>query len=349
MTHAAFGWDDMQLRAAGPRQPLQLVAPRPAAWDGDAAIDPLVPTIFHEPWWLQLVSRGACEEVEVRRHGQVVGRLPYWIARRRLLRTSVMPELTHALGPAVDEGSGSINTRTLRRLDIVKELIAQLPKLSLFSQVCHRGIADVLAFQACGFDTSVHFSSEIAPAPEAQLWAAMRDKTRNVIRRAEERERVEELHDAELFRHFYADNLAGRSCPSYFDLDLIAPLFEACRARSQGRMLMCRDDRGRPVAAVFYVWDRATLWYFLSTRDPAAGDNGAVSLLVWEAIREAARRGLVFDFDGVSSEGSARFFAGFGGRIAPRYAVRRATSGYELARRLKTWLLGSRRNFFTGP
>lgn len=49
------------------------------------------------------------------------------------------------------------------------------------------------------------------------------------------------------------------------------------------------------------------------------------------------------------SEGSARFFAGFGGHVAPRYVVHRCTRVYQLARSLKACLLGSRRNYFTGP
>lgn len=346
MTQAAFQWAEAgQQDCAAARA----FVPRPPQAADAAPPDPLVPTVFHERWWLDLVTGGDYEELQLQRHGRLVARLPYWPMRRHGFRVALMPPLTHALGPALDEGPGSANTRALHRLDLTKELIAQLPPLALFSQVCHRELAEVLAFQGAGFETSVQFSSEIAPAPQAQLWAAMRDKTRNVIRRAEERGRVEELHDPELFRRFYADNLADRGCHSYFDLDLIAPLYEACRARAQGRLLMCRDDRDRALAAVFYVWDRSTLWYFLSTRNANAADNGAVSLLVWEAIREAARRQLLFDFDGVSSEGSARFFAGFGGRIAARYAVRRGRGVYALARSLKASLLGSQRNYFTAP
>jgi len=346
MAGAAFDSAMRPALASALAQPLPPQV-RPAATT--ALADPLVPTIFHEPWWLDLISHGSYREVRVHHHGRLVGRLPYVVSRRRLLPVSVMPELTHVLGPAVNEGNGSVNTRILRRIDIMKELAAQLPRLSLFSQFCHRGVSDVLAFQSCRFDTLVHFTCEVEPAPEPQLWAAMRDKTRNVIRRAEERERVEDLQDPDEFRAFYAANLADSGRRSYFDLDLIAPLYRACRARDQGRILVARNDLGKPVAAVFCVWDRATFWYLLSTRSRAEKDNGAVSMLVWHALREASRRGLLFDFDGVASEGAARFFAGFGGRIVPRYSIQRSSATYDLLKSAATWLRGSRRNYFTVP
>lgn len=311
-------------------------------------LGPTTPTLFHEPWWLNIVGRGSYEEAQVINDGRVIGRLPYLLTRRHFSRVSVMPQLTHVLGPAIDEGKGSINTRMLRRLDVMKDLAGQLPRLAHFRQVCHHDVGDVLAFQGCGYDASVHFSLELAPAPEAQLWAAMRDKTRNVVRRSLERSAVEELIDPQEFSRFYQRNLGLAGAHSYFDLGLIAPLFDACRRRDCGRMLAVRDATGDLGAAVFYIWDRSRLWYFMSTRDRGSKDNGAVSLLLWHAIREAAGRGLTFDFDGVSSEGSSRFYAGFGAAISPRYAIHRSSAVYRLADNLKALLRPGNRNHFTG-
>jgi hypothetical protein len=261
-----------------------------------------------------------------------------------------MPQLTHLLGPAIDEGSGSSNTRWLRRLDILKELIGQLPRVGLFSQTCHPDTLDVLGFQAAGFDTSLQFSAEIHPAPEDAMWRGMRDKTRNVIRRAAERAQTRELADPVEFTRFYADNLARAGTRSYFDLSRVAPLFQAAHARGQARILAVDDPSGQKAAAVLYVWDERRMWYLLSSRDPRFTDNGAVSSLIWEGIKEAARRGLIFDFDGVSSNGSARFFAGFGATLRPRYVVHRTSPGFAVADSLLACLRGRwARNHFTGP
>jgi hypothetical protein len=307
------------------------------------------PTIFHEPWWLDITTAGRFKVAQVHHGGRVIGSLPYFPSHHRGFRVSVMPPLTHLLGPAIDEGKGSSNTRWLRRLDIAGELIGQMPAFDLFSQICHPGITDVLGFQGSGFDGCVQFSAEVRPAEEAALWRGMRDKTRNVVRRAQERCRLRLVSDPHEFVHFYRRNLETGGERSYFDLGLIPSLLEAGTARDRAQILALDDGAGKCVAAAFYVWDQRRLWYLLSSRDLAAADNGAVSWLIWEGMREAARRGLVFDFDGIFSMGSARFFSGFGATIEPRYVIRRQSPAFNAFTSFTMWLQGkTTRNHFTG-
>jgi hypothetical protein len=216
-------------------------------------------------------------------------------------------------------------------MDIQAELLGQLPRLASFSQVCHPDTPDVLGFQSSGFSSAVQFSAEIRPAPEAKLWSAMRDKTRNVIRRSQERSSVEHLADAAELVAFYEQNLSRAGARSYFDLGIARRVFAAASARDRGRIVVARDARKQLVAGLMYVWDQRRLWYLLSSRDPTSCDNGAGSLLVWHAMREAASRALIFDFDGIVTRGSARFYAGFGARIRPRFVVHRSSPCFRLA------------------
>jgi len=48
-------------------------------------------------------------------------------------------------------------------------------------------------------------------------------------------------------------------------------------------------------------------------------------LLLWEAIKDAARNRLIFDFAGLGSQGSILLYSGFGAAVAPRYIALRAT------------------------
>ncbi len=265
--------------------------------------------------------------------GKQTGRLPFVLAREFGTRVCAAPRLAHFLGPAIDEGDGTNVTRTLRRARIARELIEALPGIDAFYQRFHRGITETIAFQERGFDTGVLFTHEIAPAPEDALWRAMRDKTRNVIRRAQERLTVGELNAAPAFVAFYNANLDHRGAPNHYDPATAIAVCEAALLRRRGRVLVARDEAGAPVAAIFYVWDAIAAYYMLSTRSRDA-DNGAVALLLWEAIRDAAERALVFDMDGSSTAGSALFYSGFGGVIRPRYIVSRSSIRHGLTRRL---------------
>ncbi len=299
-----------------------------------APFDPLRPTIFHQSWWLDAATGGDYCEAVVKQSGRAVGRFPY--VRERIFAGQFlcgMPPLTHFLGPALDDGPGAACNRVLRRAQITRDLLRQVPACSGFWQKLHRGTRDTLAYQEQGYDTSVQFTFEVAPQPAELLWRNMRDKTRNVIRRAGERHRTHELADIEAFAAFYVRNIASAGRRSHYDAPLIVRLCEAAIRRGQGRIIAADSASGEPAAAIFYVWDTQAAYYLLSTRRRDAG-NGAVSLLLWDAMRDIAARGLIFDFEGVVSSGGALFFTGFGGEIAPRYVVSKFTLGHKVAGRL---------------
>ncbi len=314
------------------QQPLDLAT--------SSLIDPLAPSLFHEAWWLDAALPGH-EAVTVSAGNRVVARLPFRRHRHLGQRASILPGLVPFLGPALRPSAGSPVNQALHRHQLTRELIAQLPPLACFSQRLHRGTPDALAFQQLGFAVETVFTYEVEPAPPALLWRAMRDKTRNVIRRAEDATTLVDLEPA-AFARLYAENL-GRTRNTMFAANGQA-VFEAALAHGRGRLLAARDATGAVAAAIFYAWDDEVTYYILTTRRPD-GHNGVVSRLIWQAIRDSAAAGRVFDFGGVGTHGSVLFYAAFGGEVRPRYLVRRRTDTYRFAQLLvrRAQVLGGRK------
>ncbi len=302
---------------------------------GDApCFDPLIPTVFHSEWWLNIASGGGWDEVRVAAGGRTVGRFPYVINHMRGgFALCSMPPITHFLGPAIDEGGGAACNRALRRAQITRDLLEQMPKTSGFYQKLSREVTDTLLFQERGFATSVQFTFELAPRPPAEIWRMMRDKTRNVIRRAEETYTVERGFDPEEFTAAYERHLRQRGLRNYYDKAMLNRLCATALAKGQGQMLVARSRSGELLAGVFCVSDAVSTYYFLTTRDAGAG-NGAVAMLLWQAIKDSAARGLIFDFDGIGVNGSRVFFTGFGGEVRPRYIVSRHSTAHRIMGRL---------------
>jgi hypothetical protein len=297
----------------GPRDPHAPARPQPS-------IDPLVPTIFHEDWWLDAATTGNFEVAEVHADGLTVGRLPYSVTRRFGIKTIRLPVLTYFLGPAVLEGEGSVNTRFLKRLKITRELLEQLPSASWQYIKCHAGTPDVIAFQELGFRTHVQFTHEIAPNSSDHLWQQMRNKTRNVIRKAQERFTVCELTDAGEFVHLFERNLQSKGVAVDIDSRVTRHIVATTLDRRRGRILAARDPQNRIAAASFCVWDGRATYYSLATRSSDSG-NSAASLLLWEEIQESARKGLTFDFAGLGTQGSVLLYSGFGATVHVRFAA----------------------------
>ncbi len=264
---------------------------------------------------------------------RTVGRFPYMMKRiDRFRSVCEMPELTHFLGPAIDDGNGLSCNRSVRRREITRQLLCKIPKSSGFWQKMHLGIPDMLAFQELAYRVTVQFTYELLPDTEPVIWTNMRDKTRNVIRRARERFSVSEISDPAEFVHAYTTNLRHRGVQNIYDEKTMQLLCSEARSRDAGRILAARDSHGRINAAIFCVWDARVAYYLMSTRTHDAG-NGAVSLLLWHSILDCSKRGIVFDFDGIGKT-NAHFFNGFGGRIAPRYIASRYTLAHIALDRL---------------
>lgn len=315
----------------------------------------LIPTIFHEPWWMEIASEGSWSEALVSSGGLPVGRLPYQISKMPLgMKALGMPTLAHVLGPAVaPQLAGENFPRSLKELSIVGDLLAQLPKASHISFRLHSGITNTLAFDINGFICKPEFTVMVEPDTRESLWLQMRDKTRNVIRRAEESLHVESLPDSEVFLDFYQENLHRSGRKNTYRRRTCSRLIAECLQRAVGRILIARDKSGKIQAAVFTVWDKSTEFYFMSTRRPDSL-NGAICLLMWEALQHASKNGLHFDMDGihVAKDGlpNLLLLTGFGGAIKTRYLVYRTSPALQFAYGLRKFSSSAwQRLFGKGP
>ncbi len=311
-------------------------------------------SLFHEPWWLSAVTDGRFEESIVKQGSDIVGRLPYVTMRRGPFHIVRMPPFTHVLGPAVDAGTGKPQTRLMRRLSITRSLIDQLPPNSYFHQHLNPSLddglanADGLAFQERQFAAAPQYTFEVdCRRSLGEIWAAMYQKTRQPIRRAEEKYLVRSVDDPKCFIDFYLKNTKAWGRPNRIEFEHFSALFSECRARECGVILGAFDHEGTPIAMTYIVWGHGIMYYLLSTRSFHLSDYGSVSLLLWSAMKQAHKIGLVLDLDGVYSSGTARFLSGFGGQIKTRLIIRRSRMPYRALQSLKRHYSHDETRFFT--
>jgi hypothetical protein len=311
-------------------------------------------SLFHEPWWLSATTGGYFEEAVVKQGDDVVGRLPYVIKRSGPFDAVRMPPFTHMLGPAIDAGDGKPQTRIQRRISITRSLVDQLPSHAYFHQHLDPSlddglaIADGLAFQECKFEVMHQYTFEVdCRKSVAELSAALYLKTRQHIRRAEKEYTVQSVNDPQLFIDFYLKNLEEAKRKNRADFTHFPTLFVESRRHESGSILGAFNEAGEPVAMTYLVWGHGIMYYLLSTRSFSSADSGAVSLLIWCAIKKAHEMGLVLDLDGVYSSGTARFLGNFGGNMKTRLLVRRSGSLYGALQYVKRQIAPDESQFFT--
>jgi hypothetical protein len=286
------------------------------------------PTIFHEPWWLEIASAGEYRETIVESGGRLAGRMPYLEKRRALrVRSLEMPALTYLLGPAIlPEFTSHGAVRSLKEFNLTTKLVNALPPAWHVSFRLHAGINNALAFAAAGFQVSVDQSVEIPPAAEDLLWRQLRDKTRNMIRRASEQLTVRATASPGFFSSFYQECIGEAGKRNSYDTARMEALVAGASLREAGRVLVAERPDGAPVAAIFTVWDAGREYYLMSTRRRDA-HAGAINLLLWKTLRDAGAAGRIFDMAGIHvlapNMPNLVLVTGFGGTIVPRYRVAR--------------------------
>jgi hypothetical protein len=299
--------------------------------------------LFHEDWWLLAATGGRYHEVTVGSGSSIVGRLPFVIRKRMGFTELRMPPFTHVLGPAVESGPGKYQTRISHRMSIIRRLIDQLPKFDYFKQALDSSISDGLAFQDRGFRVSVNYTFEIDCSRNLEeIWSAMHFKVRQHIRRAKEKFSVVSVTDPNEFLHFYMTNLQKLRRTTLIEFATFPDAFLQSQTRDSGEILCARWPDGKPAAMVYLVWGHGTMYYLLSTRAHDRGDNGSVNLLIWSALKRAHQRGLLFDLDGVSTTGTARFLSGFGGQLKTRLIVERSALLYGAIQHARRRLVSGR-------
>ena len=288
-------------------------------------------SIFHEDWWLDALAPGRWREVTCQRGGRTAGSLRFVERSEGSAKICEMPQITRFLGPVIAPQTGKTETRIRSTHSIITDLLRQIAGHDHVEMTLDAGFGDLAPFLSAGYDVKVHptFLLDCRSQLIDVLWAGLRDKTKNIIRRARERLIVREIDDVRGFASFYQANLDGAE--SYFDLSLLPPAFAAARARGQCKIVTAVDPGGIAHAKVFFIWDDKYVHYFLSTRDRDVAHPGAVSLLLWTGIELAHSLGLWFDFDGgIDNDARYRFVVAFGGELANRFDVVRSTANYRV-------------------
>lgn len=292
-------------------------------------------SIFHERWWLDIATGGDWGMATVMHGNQLLGEMPYYLARKGVWRVSRLPPLTRTLGPVI-KPIGADPVREFRhRMHVTTRLIEQLPRFDSFFQVFDHRVKDALAFALRGFTVSARYTFHIGPdCPAPEVWVRMSSKTRNVVRNAATTLTVRPVEAPREFLRFYEANLASRSRTNAYGTVVMHELVNAFVERRAGHLLGAYDRGGRLAGVIGLVWDCDSMYYLLSSRAQGS-PGGAISLLIWSAIQEAIRRKLTFDFDGFSGAATYDFLSGFGGTLTQRLGVERLSTMYAVARTLK--------------
>jgi hypothetical protein len=299
-------------------------------------------SIFHEPWWLDAVAPGNWGEATVTSNGEVVARLPYINKRIMGISGIGMAPLTHTMGPQLPLTGSSQRFRQSDHSGLMNALMDQLPRHDFFFQVCDPSMENALPLYARGYDSSLTYTLRIeAGQSTEQTWKGMRSNNRNIIQNAKKNFSIHHDLGIEEFCNFYNVNLKSKhnflwSKAYETQANLIKlRVYEACRARDATCLLAARDEKGVLRAATMQVWGHGVMFYLLASNDADPASKGSIRLLIWEALKMANQKGLIFDFDSFWRPESVPALTAFGGEVHNRISVTKMSPLLKFAREMK--------------
>jgi antitoxin (DNA-binding transcriptional repressor) of toxin-antitoxin stability system len=276
--------------------------------------------VFRTRWWLDAVAPGAWDEVVATEDGRPCAQLAF--VRRRLplgLTALGAPPLTPWLGPWI-----APDARDPRAL--LTTLAEQLPRADYFSQNLTPDITDWLPLYWLGYSASTRYTYVIDDVGEQdRVWAGMRDKTRNSIRKGEKSVTIRELREPGPLVDLVGRTFARQGMTAPVAPQVVARALGAAQAEKAGCAFEAVDADGNRHAVVFIVWDALTTYYVMGGAEPTFRNSQATSALLWHAIKHAGTVSRRFDFEGSMLPGVEPFFRGFGGAQVPYLAIRRAS------------------------
>jgi lipid II:glycine glycyltransferase (peptidoglycan interpeptide bridge formation enzyme) len=272
--------------------------------------------LFSQHWWLDAV----CAEWDVaivKKGEQVTGAWPYPVEKKAgitLLRT---PMLTPYMGPQVfyPHDLKEANRDNFEH-DTVSALMKQLPDAKVWHLALHPSVKQAGIFKNNGLRTQVQqtFLIDLAE-PEETLLGNMKDTMRRNIRAAEKdlviTNSPEQLAD---LYNFQSHTLGKKGRRQAWSLKYINGIMNACLAHNAAALWVAKSGE-QIQAVVWHVWDERCSYYLAGAQNPEAAGSNALSLLLWNAMKEAKKSGnTAFDLEGSMDEGVERFFRSFGGQ-----------------------------------
>ncbi|MBL7816364.1 MAG: GNAT family N-acetyltransferase [Saprospiraceae bacterium] len=276
--------------------------------------------IFMQPWFLDAVCSAGEWNVcmDIAKNGEVNGVLVYYMVKKWGFTTAQMPFQTAYMGLWIKEyPSQKLHQKTSHERNTLKSLIAQLPSFAYFSQSFSPQFSYWQPFQWAGFQHQLKVTHIVEGLDKpTELFNNFKENTQKKIKKAAKNVVVEKNDDSKIVYDIYSQiqNRYGRRMS--YSLSFLENLDRKLKKNKAGQLYLARSvDDGAVHAALYIIWDKTTAYYWLGGSDERYRNSGALSLLIWEILKEMGSKGIKqFDFTGSSAENLETFFTSFGAK-----------------------------------
>ncbi|MBT8608416.1 GNAT family N-acetyltransferase [Polynucleobacter paneuropaeus] len=284
--------------------------------------------VFHEAWWLDaVVGPNNWGECLVERNGELLARLPWSRRRKNGFVYCDDPKLTPFLGPWFKkpiDGTSFYNILS-REKELTNALIKQLPSHDYFRYCFSPEITNWQPWYWRGYSATTFYTYRLNDMSNLDgIFSRIKGSTRTSIRNAH-KSHLEILPNSTIDDFIELNEMTFRrqGLQMPYTKIFLHNLDAACCQHNARKILTAIDSQGRKLASIFLVYNKHAAYNLMLGSNPNFHDTGAVSFLLWEAIKFASTVSKIFDFEGSMMESIESFYRSFGAKQTPYYSVSR--------------------------
>jgi len=287
--------------------------------------------LFLKDWWLDAVCVDGEWDVAIEYDNGLKGVLPYYIVKGKLgHRYITMPKMTQYMGPLLFYSN---NIKYVNKLsfekNVLEKLINQLPAYSKFIQNLNYSITNCLPFVWKGYKQSLGYTYVINNLNDFDtIFKNFKGSLRREIRKAEKSLKIEVNNDVDMLYELIKKTYDRQNKILSISKSFIKRIEDACQKNKNSKVFYAIDENGIVHAAIYIVWDEVSAYYLAGGANTKFRTSGAMSLLMWTAIKYASTVTKQFDFEGSMIKPIERFFSSFGAKQVPYIQITKTNSFY---------------------
>ncbi len=232
------------------------------------------------------------------------------------MTTIINPILTPYLGPHIIYPHNLTKqvSRHYHEHQVMKELIAQIPRSKMQNIKCHPDLSNVMPIALSGYWHHAKYTYRIEKTDRDQIYDAMKASVRTDIKKAKLRYTCSQKIDTQILYTLNEKTFARKNKKTPFSQDLVNRIVQSAERRNSIRQYTIYEGE-LAVCSSLILNDKDCSYCLLIGVDKSRKPQGAVQWMLWEAIKDTISDDRIFDFEGTMIPEVEPVFRAFGGKL----------------------------------
>ena len=203
--------------------------------------------------------------------------------------------------------------------DLITKIVDNIPHFHLFNINFHPSFDYPLPFYWAGFQLYTQYTYQIDLGNKALAFKHLRENLRRTIKKGLkqgfESETSAASHEFVQLIHSTVQGKLKLKPDSH--IPVLEGIVDNLLKAGYGELKVIRDQDQRMIAGALFARFKDTTYYLFGASEEKAKKEGALSLLIWQALENAYGHFKRFDFEGSMIPSIEYFFRGFGAEPVP--------------------------------